>query len=209
MNEQKLFKNCSLLINLKYQLNNLPSNIFTRGIKEFYKRIKIKLSSCFNMYWHTMLFNDIQNDKRSGNKLRTCRKFKCNIFYEKYLNLTSLENRKIIAQFRISAHKLKIETDRFTTKNKYIPPEQRLCNKCNMKRTEDEYHFILECPLYSDLRNKLYAKCSKYNQYFNRYKPSEKFIWIFTMENMQLINHLGDFLYNLFKLRNAKQQPDI
>ena len=75
MNEQKLFNNCSLL-RMKYQLNNLTSNIFTRGIKEFYKRIKIKLSSCFNTYWHTMLFNDIQNDKRSGNKLRTYRKFK-------------------------------------------------------------------------------------------------------------------------------------
>jgi hypothetical protein len=205
MNEQKLFNNCSLL-KMKYQLNNLTSNIFTRGIKEFYKKIKIKLSSCFNTYWHAMLYNDIQNDKRSGNKLRTYRKFKDNIFYEKYLNLNKFENRKIIAQFRTSAHKLKIETDRFTTNNNtYIPPEQRLCNKCNMKRAEDEYHFMLECPLYSDLRNNLYAKCSKYNQYFTEYEPNEKFIWIFTMENIQLINHLGDFLHHSFKLRNEKQ----
>jgi hypothetical protein len=79
----------------------------------------------------------------NGNKLRRYKKFKCNIFYEKYLNLTSFENRKITAHFRISLYKLKIETDIVATNNKCIPPELRLCNKCNINRTEDEYHFIL------------------------------------------------------------------
>ena len=34
---------------------------------------------------------------------------------------------KKIAQLRISAHKLKIETSRFTNKNIYKPPELSLC----------------------------------------------------------------------------------
>ena len=51
---------------------------------------------------------------------------KNNIVYEPYLNLRNFEKRKYIAQLRISAHKLKIETGRYNSHNAYINPEERI-----------------------------------------------------------------------------------
>ena len=56
-----------------------------------------------------------------------------------------------ICKYRISAHSLKIETGRYCNVDK----ENRLCTLCNNKIVEDEYHVILECNRYSDVR-KLY-----------------------------------------------------
>ena len=58
--------------------------------------------------------------KDGGNKFRTYRKFKTCIKYEKYLNIRNVEIRKNITGLRISAHKLRIETERFNNKLQYI-----------------------------------------------------------------------------------------
>ena len=60
-----------------------------------------------------MVHNDIyDSNKKGGNKLRTYRLITNNIVFEPYLNFRNFEKRKYIAQLRISAHKLKIETGR-------------------------------------------------------------------------------------------------
>ena len=41
--------------------------------------------------------------------------------------------RKNITRLRISAHKLRIETERFNNKLKYIPTEMRTCLICNRR----------------------------------------------------------------------------
>ena len=35
-----------------------------------------------------------------------------------------------------------------------IPANERICKCCNMKVVENEYHFILVCPGYKDIRKK-------------------------------------------------------
>ena len=35
---------------------------------------------------------------------------------------------------------------------------ERICTMCNKKSVEDEYHFILECDRYSDIRCKFIKK---------------------------------------------------
>ena len=165
-------------------------------------RLKYLLHKCYDSYWHKMIYNDINDyNKDSGNKLRTYRTFKKCISYEKYLNLKNFEKRKNITQLRISAHKLKIETGRFNSKINYIPPEQRFCTNCSMNITEDERHFILHCPLYSDLRKELFLKCSSMNTLFTTYSPNNKFIWILSSENMEHLNVLGGFIINALKVR--------
>jgi hypothetical protein len=91
-----------------------------------------------------MVFNDICDKNRKGvNKLRTNRIIKKNIGHESYLNLRKFEKRKYIAQFRISAHKLKIETGRYNSYNAYITPEQRICTQCDLNAKDDEFHFFI------------------------------------------------------------------
>ena len=82
--------------------------------------------------------------------------FKTCIKYEKYLNIRNVEIRKNITRLRISAHKLRIETERFNNKLQYIPPEMRTCLNCNRKETEDEFHVIIACPKYSSFRDDLF-----------------------------------------------------
>ena len=65
--------------------------------------------------------------------------------------------------FRISAHKLFIEKSRHSG----IARDNRLICKCySRKDIEDEFHFILVCTCYLDLRQKLIKQ-------FYFYKPSD------------------------------------
>jgi len=51
----------------------------------------------------------------------------------------------------MSSHRLKVETCRWQ-KPTAIPFNERKCTLC--LKLEDEFHFLLECPLYIDLRKK-------------------------------------------------------
>ena len=53
----------------------------------------------------------------------------------------------------MSSHRLFIETGRWR-KPVSVPIDDRKCIACD--KLEDEYHFVLECIHYSDLRNSLY-----------------------------------------------------
>ena len=69
--------------------------------------------------------------------------------YENYLNFPSYE-RVNICKLKCSNHKLPIETGRW----REVRRDQRLCDKCNLSAIGDEYHFLLVCPFFSDLRSK-------------------------------------------------------
>ena len=65
--------------------------------------------------------------------------------------LRSMENtkyRNILAKFRLSSHKLNIEVGRHTN----IPRNELKCTLCNLNDIEDEFHFLLKCPLYTAFR---------------------------------------------------------
>lgn len=75
-----------------------------------------------------------------------------------------------------------------------VPLDNRKCKICNV--VEDEFHFILECTLFKDLRKR----------YINKYywgRPNmPKFIELFTTENSKVLTNLGIFVQKAFKLRN-------
>ena len=72
--------------------------------------------------------------------------------------------------------------------------DERKCRICNI--LEDEFHFIFECPVYSDLR-KLYI--DKY--YINR--PSMfKLIELFNTDRKKQIRNLSIFIFKAFEKRN-------
>ena len=57
-----------------------------------------------------------------------------------------------LTRFRTSSHSLMTETGRYEN----TPREQRICQFCNMGKINDEYHFLLVCPNYRDLRRKFF-----------------------------------------------------
>ena len=84
------------------------------------------------------------------NKLRTYCLFKTSFCQENYVHLLNRNQRSVFCKLRISAHSLMIEKGRYSYPK--IPSENRICTKCDLQETEDEFHFIMKCKAYDNLR---------------------------------------------------------
>lgn len=70
--------------------------------------------------------------------------------YKNYLDIVPAHLRAYHCKLRFSAHLFRIETDRYGRTG--ISRNIRVCQYCSMQVIEDEFHFILKCPLYSNVR---------------------------------------------------------
>ena len=160
--------------------------------KDINYRIKRYLQMKFKEFWKdniTTRFSKTSNS--SGNKLRSYRLFKSVFKFESYLDqIKSFKHRKILCQFRISDHNLKIERGRYFN----IPINERKCINCNLNEIEDEFHFIIKCPTYNNERHILFNVIEKHNKYFNTYSDENKLYWILSNESPECINALIKFL---------------
>jgi len=87
----------------------------------------------------------------SSSKLAYYSMFKLSFEFESYLS--NIENdtlRKKLTRLRTSSRSLVIEYGRIQG----IPRNERLCLCCNQNLLETEFHFILICSQYNDIRNK-------------------------------------------------------
>ena len=168
------------------------------------KHIKHKLRQNFLSYWMDRIQTDhSKSTKVGGNKLRSYRKFKVQFKPEVYLNLEDFSLRKALAQFRLGAHRLRIETDRFNGRNTYIPPEKRICQMCSLHKTEDELHFLTECPAYEELRAPLYNQTSRSNKFFTRYDHEQKMIWLLSNEDLGTTKNVAKFIKQAMSQRGS------
>ena len=71
---------------------------------------------------------------------------------------------------------------------------ERKCFYCNC--LEDEYHFILECPLYTEIRSKYIKK------YYWKKPCIPKFIELFQSNNVNIVRKLSMYIFECFKKRN-------
>ena len=82
-------------------------------------------------------------------KLSLYVQFKTTFTKENYVSVINIAKfRSLFASFRGSSHSLSIETGRHYS----IERENRMCPYCDCY-IEDEYHFVMTCPLYSNLRS--------------------------------------------------------
>ena len=118
-----------------------------------------------------------------------------NFCFQPYLNICNLTKfRQSLTRLRVSAHRLEIEAGRW---NKPIPTPvtSRTCTLCNV--IENEFHFVLECPLYSELRD-TYIK-----PYFFKRPNMFKFISLINSSSETILRNLALFIYKAFQLRNS------
>ena len=138
----------------------------------------------FTQQWHARL----ENSTRARCYL-TFATFK----YQKYLdNLNIVKYRKSLSRLRLSSHRLEVEVGRWAKPNK-IPYEDRKCQVCNV--LEEEFHVLLECPLYTDLR-KVYI-----HRYYWRHPNMIKFIELISSEHGKTLKQLSVFTHKAFHLR--------
>ena len=154
------------------------------NINIFLSQMKQRLNDTFIQNWHERLSNSTR-----ANFYKTFASFqfqpylsKLNVF--KYIQATS--------RLRVSSHRLAIESGRWARPNR-IPVDERKCNECGV--LEDEYHFIIECKLYSDLRIKYIPK------YYWKRPSMNKFVELLNSNNVNHLRKLGIFSSHAFNLR--------
>ena len=120
--------------------------------------------------------NDLEESSRAG----TYRTF-CNFSFQSYLNSSciSIEKYRIaFNRFRLSSHTLEIESRRWHKPEK-IPYQERKCKLCNT--LEDEIHFLLKCPMFSNSRKTYIKKC------FWKRPSMIRFVELMNSENKEII----------------------
>ena len=61
---------------------------------------------------------------------------------------------------------------------------------------EDEFHFLIQCPLYQEERKKMYAVYDTEIGSINVKSDSEKFIVIMSSKSIKMLISLGNFIVN-------------
>ena len=117
---------------------------------------------------------------------------------EKYLNvLNNFEERQHFTKFRISNHKLAIETGRYSKPK--TPRDQRYCLLCNNDEVETEQHMIFECSTYSKLRYVLQSKLKDKMDF-----SVNKLTFLMKSTDDEVIFYLSKFISKCFLLRKEK-----
>ena len=93
------------------------------------------------------LFEDLQN----SSKLKTLSILKDDLACKNYLlSVSNIANRTALTKFRLSNHNLMIEKGRYEN----MQLCDRSCPFCP-DQIEDEFHFLVKCPIYTELRLKM------------------------------------------------------
>jgi len=127
-------------------------------------------------------------------KLKWYRLFKENFCLEQEKYLLCINNykfRNALCKFRVSAHSLEIETGRYNA----TPLNQRVCKFCSAPQVENEYHFLLVCPVYTNLRRKFLPR------FCWSFANVQKFRYLMCTNSERSILNIGKYVFYAFKLR--------
>lgn len=138
-----MFTNEFGFTDLWYNPLRYDQNVFTCISKQ-------RLIDCFKQKW----FSDIDN----SHVLNTLYKYiKPTFGMEYYLEkILCKKTRRFLTRIGVSAHRLRIETGRYGRER--LERRKRVCQLCNDLEIEDEYHFILKCCMYKEIRPKCIKK---------------------------------------------------
>ena len=95
-------------------------------------------------------------------------------------------------KLRTSNHPLEVESKRYI--RPLIPRFMRKCTHCNLNETGNEYHFLLVCPLFNDLRTKYIPL-----KYRNRVN-SIKVLDLLSSKDKQVMLNLSKYIKESLKL---------
>ena len=88
---------------------------------------------------------------------------------------------------------LAIEKGRHTKPRTNI--SDRLCLYCSNNTIEDEKHFVVQCPFYSEERKQLFKKVHSINPSFVHMSDDEKFVYLFCSNDERILAWFGKFIH--------------
>ena len=189
------------------QIDNLlkmPKSI--RYSKSSGKYISSILKGKFDHYWKIKIneFKRNNDDNLDHNKLRVYRQFKSSFTAEPYISLVRNRNqRSSLTRMRIGAHLLASETLRRT--RPVTPLSQRFCAYCrndpDKKSIDTEQHFIIECNLFKNTRNKFFEEISSAIPGFKDLPEGKKFATLMCPINPQVVKRVNRYIKFMFAER--------
>ena len=108
--------------------------------KSFISLLKQRLTDTFIQNWLARL-----GESSRADFYKTFARFQMQPYLEK-VNICIFS--KAFSKLRVSSHRLEIEAGRWT-RPRAIPRDDRKCHVCEI--LEDEFHFVIECPMYYDI----------------------------------------------------------
>ncbi len=158
-------------------LNQGVGNVHT-----FLSIFKQRVTDIFVQQWQSRI-----NDSSRALFYKNVCEFKLQYYLK---DITVMKFRTAFARLKVSSHRLAIESGRWNR----TPVNNRICEVC--ARLEDEYHFILECVMYADIR-------IKYIRRYYRHRPNmAKFTELIKSENSEIVRNLGMYIFKAFEIRN-------
>ena len=145
--------------------------------KSFLSLLKQRLTDTFIQNWLARLGESTRADF-----YKTFARFQMQPYLEK-VNTCICKFSQAFSKLRVSSHRLEIEAGRWT-KLRAIPRDDRKCHICEI--LEDEFHFVIECPMYLELRKRYISK------YYWRRPSMFKFIELINSSNTNCIRKLSD-----------------
>ena len=106
--------------------------------------------------------------------------------------VNNFKHRQAISKMRLSSHMLNIEKGRHYG----IKREERKCELCLENDLEDEFHFIIKCKMFVELR-KTYLP-----MYYIKHPSMFKFIQLLNVENKKVLHNLALFILKAIVIRN-------
>lgn len=171
-----------------YGFSNVWLNPYNIQISSFIQLFKQRITDAFRQEWFTNI-----NNNRVLSTLYIY--LKTSFSYEQYLSdIISWKTRQLITKIRISSNQLRINSGRYTDR---LPRNERYCQICSLNTDiEDEYHFILKCECFQDLRV-LYIK-----RYFYIRPNMFKFVQLLNSKNKTILLNLCKFVKQAIERRN-------
>ena len=135
---------------------------------------------------HDQFLQTFYSSVEATSKLDIFKKLNKQFKLEKYITFVDIDKHRVsLTRFRCSAHKLMAEEARY----RGIERNMRICPLCSMNVVEDEYHFLLICPAYRELRKKYLPR------YYCRWPTRDKFIKLLNEDQNSIMKRLAKFVH--------------
>ena len=129
-------------------------------------------------------------------KLRTYKLFKTEFETETFLNCClTRSQRSSISRMRCGTFPLEIEKGRVRN----IPVERRTCKMCDTNSVEDEIHFLIHCPKYTEKRNKLFENICVTFRNISGLSDTDKLCEL--LSNHKLSKLVANFIADCYHIR--------
>ena len=127
--------------------------------------------------------------------------FKSSYKSEKYLNL-NLDKHVVFnfSKLRISNYRPEIERGRY----KNLPADERFCKIYNDNiSVEDEFHFVMKCTAYSELRHRVFNAINSFIVDFDKLTSWDQFIFLMSSEDTEILSLLLVFIDNCLNIHQS------